>query len=117
MVETRYIKIDYGESINAKKQILASEISLIEIIKRINNYRLLRKKELETKLRLKASLYNLKSDINSINATFPEHEQTKTIYKGKKAQINKIEKSSTTKKQLDFQNDIEEIQAKLARLG
>ena len=48
-MESRYIKIDYGEAVSAKKEILSSEINLLNIAKHIENYKQLRKKELLNK--------------------------------------------------------------------
>ena len=45
-METRHIKLDYEEALHAKKQILSTELNLLQTSKKIRNYKVLRKKEL-----------------------------------------------------------------------
>ena len=47
-----HIKFEYLEAIEAKKDILQTEISLLKIAKKINAYQELRKQELKTKIKL-----------------------------------------------------------------
>ncbi len=117
--EARYLKLDYEKSIDAKKQILGSEISFIELTRRISSFRILRREEFDTKLKLKSCFHDFKTKLNSIHSSFPEQERTIITPKEKQQfKIIKTEKTETIRRQLpDFQNDIEEIQAKLARLG
>jgi hypothetical protein len=114
--ESRYIKLDYIESINAKKQILESEIGLIGVARAMNNYKLLRKKESETRVKIKACLYNLKSEISSIQSTFPEQEKVRLKNREKQIKISKKEDLEITENSLNFQKDLDEIKRKLARL-
>ena len=117
MSEIKYIGLDYEEAVNAKKQILASEIDLLNIIKSINSYRLLRKKELETKTKLKAAIYNLKTKISLAQSTFPEKEKTKIKQKEKHFKEEIKQKSEKIENKTDFQKELEEIQKKLSKLG
>ena len=55
-----------------KKEILSSEINLIRIQKRINNYRALRRKEFMLRNKLRSSISSFTAKINLIQSTFPE---------------------------------------------
>jgi hypothetical protein len=114
--ESRYLKLDYEKSIESKKHILESEIALIEIAKRISNFQILRREEMDTKLKIKSCLQEFKVKLNSIYSNFPEQERTIITSKEKKEIQTIRTERSISRDQPDFQNDIEEIQAKLARL-
>ena len=45
MDETRHIKLDYEEALLAKKQLLTTELNLLNLLKKVKNYRALRKRE------------------------------------------------------------------------
>ena len=56
MNETRHVRLDYGEALNAKKQLLSFEINLIYANKNLSKYRALRKKEFALKNKLKLNI-------------------------------------------------------------
>ena len=66
-METRHVRIDYEEALDAKKQLLSSEMNVLNIAKKIKAYRVLRKKELAAKTRLRTALVSLRTKINLIN--------------------------------------------------
>ena len=108
-METRHIKLDYEEALHAKKQILSTELNLLQTSKKIRNYKVLRKKELLLKSKLKINLKSLQEKIKFIISTFPKEE----IPKLPKIRAKKIEK----KENQNIQNQLQEIKNKLARLG
>ena len=107
-METRHVKLDYEEALNAKKQILSAELNLLQTAKRVKNYKLLRKKELITKTKLKTSLTSLRTKINSIKLTFPEEDES--------IEIKSIKKRAEKRKNKDIKKQLEDIQSKLERL-
>ena len=96
-METRHIRMDYEEALNAKKQLLTSEINLLHIAKKIKNYKLLRKKEIATKNKLKTSLTSLKSKITMLQSSFPNETQPKSDFKKTKKQAKKTKKHKNKK--------------------
>ena len=106
-METRHIKLDYENALDSKKQLLSTELNLLNIIKKIKEYRRLRKKEMVTKNKLKTSLATIKTKINLFESTFPKQER----------QIVKKTKQQKTKHEKDLQQELEEIQKKLSRLN
>ena len=75
MNETRHVRLDYGEALNAKKQLLSFEINLIYANKNLSKYRALRKKEFALKNKLKTNITSLKSKLNFLLSTFPKDKE------------------------------------------
>lgn len=107
-METRHIKFDYEQALDAKKQLLSSEISLLHILKALKAYKDLRKKEFIEKNKLKTNLTSLKNKIKLIKTEFPKPEpMPRTI-----TRIKGIKKH--TKRTL--QQEVNEIREKLEGL-
>ncbi len=111
-METRHIKITHEDALASKKNLLTSEINLLQTLRKVKNYRILRKKEITSKNKLKTQLTSLKSKLNLIESTFPEPE-TKIKKSERKERISKKDKE----RGLDLHNELQEIKSKLARLG
>lgn len=107
-METKYIKLEYEESLETKKNLLSSQLNLLRTSKNLRNYKILRAKEIAIKNKLNVSLKNLKAKISLIQSTFPEREKSNIPYK--KERIIELNKQQNIQKQL------EDIQGKLARL-
>ena len=97
-METRHVKLDYEEALNAKKQILSAELNLLQTEKRVRNYKILRKKELITKTKLRTALKSLRTKINSIRLTLPEE--------GEKMEIKAIKKRAEKRKNKDIKKQL-----------
>jgi len=108
-METRHIKFDYEEALDAKKQILTTELGLLHTIKRLKAYRLLRKKELALKNQLKTEFGSLKIKLDLIQSTFPEDE--------KKSKFKNRERKVENKESRNLQAELDDIKMKLERLG
>lgn len=103
-----HIRLEYEEAVEGKRELLESQINLLEILKRVKNYKILRKRELILKGKLKKSLSFLSSELNQIKNNLPESENELGI------------KEETTKQEIEKDKNIEsqlqEIREKLARL-
>ncbi len=108
-MENRHIKFGYEEALFAKKEILCAEIDILEAIKRLRNYRLLRKKDFLLKSNLKTSLKSTEMKINLFQSTLPQEERPKTP----RIRVKKIEKGYNK----HIQNQLEEIREKLEKLS
>ena len=109
-MENKYFKLDFNQAVSAKKDLLSSQIGLINVIKRINQYKLLRKKERVIKSQLRMSLEILREKINLMQSTLPEKN-----FNEKKPKIMKT-LSKEIKKSRNLQDELDDIKAKLARL-
>jgi hypothetical protein len=108
-METRHIRLTHEEAINAKKQLLSSEINLLYMLKKLTKYKLLRKKEFATKNKLKVETTALKSKLDILLSTLPNNKGEPKIIKRKtrkkKEGINP-----------EIAEELEDIQEKLAKL-
>lgn len=78
-MDSRYLKLGPQEAIWIKDHIRSSKDSFENILRHMLAYQLLRKKEIMIKSKLKLSLSQLRSKLNSIESNFPEEER-KDIY-------------------------------------
>lgn len=108
-METRHIKFNYEDAISGKKSLLSSELNLLQILRKIRNYKMLRKKELTEKTKLKKSLSELKSKIDDLSSTFPKREE-------KIIEMPKPVKTKKETKHTAIQRELDEIKRKLERL-
>jgi hypothetical protein len=108
-MEIRHVKIEYEAGLAAKKQLLSTEMDLLNIQKKIRNYKVLRKKEFVQKNKLKTLFKTLKPKLNLFENSLPEGVESKKI-KRKKSRV--IEKAETA----DIQDELNEIRDKLAQL-
>lgn len=108
-METRHVKLEYGQTLNGKKQLLSSQISLIYIARILLKYKMLRKKEFTLKNQLKTSMISLRTKLNLLSSMFPETPRSQIIHRAPK-----VEKEN--KQEKDLSEELKDIQAKLARL-
>jgi len=108
-METRHIRMGYEEAILAKKQLLSTQINLLQTIKKVKAYRFLRSKEMIIKNKLAINLTSLRNKIKAIEATFPRQEI-------KIEKIESKEKEKEDKGNVSIQKELREIQEKLAKL-
>jgi hypothetical protein len=104
-----YIQIGYKEAIEAKKQILSSEINILNITKKISSYKKIRKSEIIKKTKLKRAIKHNIAIINSLSREMPEVESSRTAPKKE----NKLE----INKKKSIENELAEIRRKLDSLN
>lgn len=108
-----HIKLEREEALIAKKDILASQITLLKILKKINSYRAYRARELELKIDLYRKMRELKMMIGSLEKAFPKIKVPKMLNKEEK-----VEKPvrRTEVRDLSIEGQLQEIQRKLDQL-
>ena len=108
-----YIKFDYSEALESKKDLLSLELELVKVLKIIKEYKVMRIKELKLKKQLKGKTSSGLSNVKRILGTLP------------KIKLNSIESGLTkfTKKEKEtsvydsaLESELEEIQRKLRAL-
>lgn len=132
MADPLYIQFNHDTMLEAKKQILVTQINSLNILRNINNYRDLRKKEFMYKLKIKNDLKHIKETISKMNEKLPkihhkhtpELDETKESYSLKKSQrisLHGEKEVKEVKRDLSKENSIEEqlldIQKKLSELS
>ena len=83
MIEAHHIRFESENVLSAKKDLLSTEMNVLESIKRLRNYKLLKKKELSNRIKFIVRLKSIKSDIGLINAHLPhdKHDSNQEIHK------------------------------------
>lgn len=66
-----HVKIGYEEAVSAKRNVLGSEISSLQMLKNLRGYTRLRKQESALKLRLKTQLKEAAGKINLLESELP----------------------------------------------
>lgn len=112
MVETRHVKVDYEEAVASKRDLLNLQIDLLYCLKHLSAYKLLRKQENLYSEELKDKLSALKTDLVSIQGTFPDEFKNK-IKKQIKSMHQKKEDDPDTK----IKKELEDIKQKLDKLN
>ncbi len=119
-----HIMVNYEDALSTKKSILSTEANLIKVIKRIKRYEILRREELNNRLRIQNKIKELKTSTAKINDAFPKvklPEILKRVDTPKKEEIKEEKQSKVPAKKKNEEDDLEtqlkEIQEKLMRLG
>jgi lipoate-protein ligase A len=66
-----YVKLEYGEALESKRDILASQVSLLRIVQMMRHYRLLRLEELKIKAKMHRKIKELVANIKKIKTDLP----------------------------------------------
>ena len=103
-----HVRLEYEEVLEDKKQFLSSQLNLLEILKKVKNYKILRKRELILKSQLKKAFSLLSLEINHIQGFFPREETEESI---------SIRKIIEKEKDKSIEKDLQDIREKLARLS
>ncbi len=117
-MESRYLKIDYSDALESKKQILILELESLQMLRRIKSYKVFKNSEYKLKNELKSQFAALKNQINSIFTTFPEYkiEIPQKTHKKNLSQL-KTDIEIKDKDTDSIQKELEEIKKKLESLG
>ncbi|MGA2130607.1 MAG: hypothetical protein ABSG05_03295 [Candidatus Pacearchaeota archaeon] len=115
--DTIYIKLDYMEALKTRRGILNSELSVLNISKKIQQYKNLRLLELGLKSKLSTKFKDVKSNIRRLQATLPSGRLPKIIQKEKAKAVEKSsERVGRIRQQSDIESQLSEIQRRLAEL-
>ncbi len=110
-----YLKLRYDESVESKKELLSSELSLLKMMKIIKRYNDLKLEEIEMKAQMYKAIRELDASVKKTKSVFPF---LKIPERAKREELVKIE---TPIKRETFDDDIESqlrnIQEKLKSIG
>ena len=111
-----YIKLDSDEKLEIKRGYLSSQMSILELLKRIQKYRTLRKKEMLFKVRLKKELTKIKSDLRELIISLPkteriEAELEKTNFNEEADVFEKLDKN------VKLESELQNINRQLAEIS
>jgi len=106
-----HVKIEYREAIQAKKDILASQMNLLKILNSIKKYHILRSNELKIKTRTHRKLKEANTNIRKLQITLPKIKIPEILKKNKDANEPLKEIKGTFNNSIESQ--LQDIQKKL----
>jgi hypothetical protein len=118
-----HIRLNHSEAVNAKVDVLSTQMNLIKMIKIMKAFHKLRSEELKTKLTIQKKLKELDKDVHKLETLLPKihipkilkHEEEEIIEKP--AVVKKTEKKKERDpKDIDLERQLKEIQDKLRML-
>lgn len=111
-----HIRVDYDEALQSKKDILASEMDLINIKKSLNKYILLREIELKLKAKFYREIKKIVMKIKLLEANLPPVRipRKRNLEEPK---IEAVKGISVNKEGGDLEDQLREIQRKLKALS
>jgi hypothetical protein len=113
-----HVKLDYNETINSKKDILASQANLLTVLRTMKKYKPLRIAELKAKIKLHKKIQETIKDIKKLEKTLPEIEMPEIIKEHFDEEIER--KIARTKKEtydINLESQLQDIQDKLRQLA
>lgn len=111
-----HIRLDYNESISAKKDILSSQIGLLKIAKITKEYRLYRNEEIELKELLHKKIDELESFFDQLQKIMPKAKLPKILRKEGHEDTGKIHHKKKKSHEQNIEEQLQEIQNRLSRL-
>lgn len=117
-----HVKLNYDEAVRSKVDILGTQKNLLEVMKALKRYHMIRIQEMKLKELLYKTLKSLKLNINRLNKSMPaikipkiiEHEHKENI----KTTSKKIKEIAGRNLQnSDLEKELFEIQKKLQELS
>ena len=113
-----HIKMDYLEALESKRDILIFEKKSIGIMKTIRRYKMLRKKELDEKMKLSKKILEVTSDMKNLLKSFPAVEVKKFIKQIEenpemKELENTLDDAQEAEQDYDLEQQLKEIQGRL----
>jgi hypothetical protein len=113
-----HIKLDYGEALQSKKDILFSEIDLLRILKILRKYHSLRSKEIEMKEEYQKGLRELLNNLRKTESLLPTIKIPKVLKQEREVKEKiVIQKTKPVKEEPDeIELQLQQIQDKLRSL-
>jgi hypothetical protein len=117
-----HVKMDYGESLETKKDVLGSERDVLRLLQAIKKYHDLRSRELLLKSKIDKKIKELKLNLAKMEQILPKIKIPKILIREgeeeKEEEYSPITYSKAKKEEYDkdLENELREIQEKLRKL-
>ncbi len=113
-----HVKLEYEEALEAKKDILSSEMGILKISKIMKKYHLLRTSEFRNKMKFLKKITELKSSISGLQQILPKIKIPKILEKEKESETDgEIGEEKYDKYEGDLEAQLRKIQEKLKEIG
>jgi len=116
---TIHIGFQYEEAINAKRDLLSLEMTLLEAVKSVTNYHSLRSEELKLKSKLYLRTKEYLNLLKRLKKLLPKYKLSKRLQDLEKDKINidKLKEEQEIKYGDEIDSQLEEIQNRLKNLN
>lgn len=117
-----HVKLEYTEAVQSKKDILGTQRDLLEVMKSIKRYHLMRLQEMKMKELLYKKLKEFKLNLNKLNKSFPNIKLPSIIHHDDsqaktRETVRKIKEIAGKDLQSsDLERELADIQKKLKEL-
>ena len=118
-----HIKLEYEESISAKRGILSTEMHVLNLAKRIVRYRNLRLQEHKLRSRAYSKMKEVKANIRKLENTLPTPRIPRILKRHEQKEKEEREETKTSKNKekklnqpADIESQLQEIQKRLSQL-
>jgi hypothetical protein len=115
-----HVKFEHGELVRSKRDFLSSQIELLQISREINNFKIARAEELDTKLLLSKEMKNFNLSIRKLQASLPKVKIPKILSKDITPKPQTIQRPQTYQQPTHnstIESELLEIQNRLKELG
>lgn len=104
-----YVKLDYKESLNSKKDILSSEANTLNLARTLRRYCLLRKEEFKLKIHLHSRIKEILNNLKKLEINLPKIKIPEVLkeHLPEGTEIEEIEDRIEKAKKKEYNSDIE----------
>ena len=112
-----HIKFEYDSALDCKKDILSSEIDLLRMSQKLENYHDLRDQELDLKIKVEKKIKALKLDIGRLQNLLPKIKIPKILKPETERKEEPVHREVVKKPKEDkIESELQEIQKRLSSL-
>jgi hypothetical protein len=111
-----YVRMDYNESLESKKNLLNTEVSLLNLIKSLKAYHSIRLEEMKIKAGIYKAIRELNLTMKKTKSSFPFFKIPE-VKSRKEIPIEKEIKFTKEKTDNSLESELKEIQERLASLN
>jgi len=108
-----YVRVDYEDALNAKKNLLSYQVELISMVKSIKKYGMLSESEGYLKTNLRNTLRAVNENIRKIEGNLPKVEEPKR----KQEEAQSKEQPAIEYYNEDLESQLAQIRKKLEQIG
>lgn len=91
-----HLKLEYCEAIENRKEVLSSEINILQLIQKIKRYHEIRKKELEKKVEIQKKLKTINVNLGKLTKLLPIFKKPKILRKSEETEIKENQNESVS---------------------
>jgi hypothetical protein len=111
-----HLKLEYNEALEGKKDMLSSEVNLLQLLKAIKRYHIIRNQELSKRLEMQKKIKEIRVKIDLLTKLIPKPKLPKNLQKANGDYLEKEAPLSWEKHLNPLEKELKEIQEKLREL-